>query len=67
MSETPLLPLLTTGELAALLMISKRHVCDLLRAGKLPPPVQMGGRWKPHLWRRSDIEKHLDELARRAG
>lgn len=55
--------LLSCHEVAQLLSVSKRTVLRMSARGELPPPVYIA----PTLprWRLSDIQHHLDVLARR--
>jgi len=54
--------LMTTEEVASALNIHPRTVRRLWRAGKLPAAIQVGTRIR---WRRSDIERWLEEQRER--
>ena len=47
---------LTPGELAARLKISKRHLWRLRDCGALPMPVRIGGAERCWRWRSSEID-----------
>ena len=57
--------LLSCREVAQLLSVSKRTVLRMSARGDLPPPVRLGGSLPR--WRLSDLQHHLDILARRQG
>ena len=52
------LELLTDGEVAALVKISRRQVWNLLSRRQLPEPVRLS-RSRSVRWRRSDIERWI--------
>jgi excisionase family DNA binding protein len=53
-------PLLTVGELEALLQVHRRTISRLCKRGRLPAPIKIGNsnRWKP-----AEINKALGQLA----
>jgi predicted DNA-binding transcriptional regulator AlpA len=72
MNPTPHLPddprlnrarLLSCRQVGELLSVSKRTVLRMSARGELPPPIRLAGRLPR--WRLSDIQSHLDTLARR--
>ena len=55
-------PLLTTGEVAAMLRCSKRSVERYVEQGTLPEPIRLSP--QKHLWRESVIRRFVESQQR---
>jgi predicted DNA-binding transcriptional regulator AlpA len=57
-------PFIGTAEAARYLGYSENHLRALMRAGKVPPPIRIAGKW---LWRESILDEYLRGLESAAG
>lgn len=54
---------LDTRQVEKLTSYTRRWLSELIKAGKFPPPEVAGGLGASHRWRRSTIERALENMA----